>query len=187
MLVVDPVMVAKGGDPLLQQSAVDAVKQHLLPLAARGHTEFAEAEVLVGHRRSTRRMQRARRRGRSPRSGPRCVVDQGRAPAGDADRPGLRRRAFAEFRAERIETANTHGTGCSFSAADCGVAGARAAASGGHRGCQDLVDGGDPGELSDRCWTFAGQPFPRGRPGAAQRPGRLREVPCRREGSGGQS
>ena len=48
MLVVDPVMVAKGGHPLLQQSAVAAVKQHLLPLALVVTPNIPEAEVLSG-------------------------------------------------------------------------------------------------------------------------------------------
>src|ERR671917_496386 len=48
MLVVDPVMVAKGGHPLLQPSAVAAVKQHLLPLALVVTPNVPEAEVLSG-------------------------------------------------------------------------------------------------------------------------------------------
>ena len=48
MLVVDPVMVAKGGHPLLQQSAVAAVKQHLLPLALVVTPNLPEAEILSG-------------------------------------------------------------------------------------------------------------------------------------------
>src|ERR687893_632994 len=47
-LVVDPVMIAKGGHPLLHESAVDAVKQHLLPLALIVTPNIPEAEVLSG-------------------------------------------------------------------------------------------------------------------------------------------
>src|SRR3712207_4732044 len=45
-LVVDPVMIAKGGHPLLQPSAVEAVKLHLLPLALIVTPNIPEAEVL---------------------------------------------------------------------------------------------------------------------------------------------
>src|SRR5829696_655125 len=48
MLVVDPVMVAKGGHPLLQQIAVAAVKEHLLPLALVVRPNIPDADALSG-------------------------------------------------------------------------------------------------------------------------------------------
>ncbi len=48
-VVVDPVMVAKGGDRLLREDAVAALKQHLIPLALVLTPNLPEAEVLVGH------------------------------------------------------------------------------------------------------------------------------------------
>lgn len=47
-LVADPVMVAKGGHPLLQQEAVETLKQRLLPIAAVITPNLPEAEVLTG-------------------------------------------------------------------------------------------------------------------------------------------
>ncbi|MDE2843678.1 MAG: bifunctional hydroxymethylpyrimidine kinase/phosphomethylpyrimidine kinase, partial [Chloroflexota bacterium] len=47
-LVVDPVMVAKSGDPLLQQEAVDSVRNSLEPLAALVTPNVPEAETLAG-------------------------------------------------------------------------------------------------------------------------------------------
>ena len=49
MIVVDPVMVAKGGDRLLEEEAVDALRTQLLPLATVVTPNVPEAEVLVGH------------------------------------------------------------------------------------------------------------------------------------------
>src|ERR1700736_3344580 len=48
-LVVDPVMIAKSGDRLLREDAVDAMRRRLLPLAAVVTPNLPEAEVLAGH------------------------------------------------------------------------------------------------------------------------------------------
>ena len=47
-LVVDPVMVAKSGDSLLRDEAVDSLKTHLIPLAAVVTPNIPEAETLIG-------------------------------------------------------------------------------------------------------------------------------------------
>jgi hydroxymethylpyrimidine/phosphomethylpyrimidine kinase len=116
MLVVDPVMVAKGGHPLLQQSAIAAVKQHLLPLALVVTPNLPEAEVLsditVDSPDAAREAARA-----IAALGPRWVVIKGGHLAGDATDLVFDGEIFAEFHAERIDTPNTHGTGCTFSAA----------------------------------------------------------------------
>src|ERR671916_156640 len=116
MLVVDPVMVAKGGHPLLQQSAVAAVKQHLLPLALVVTPNIPEAEVLSGI--TVDSPDAAREAARAIAAlGPRWVVIKGGHLAGDATDLVYDGERFVEFRAERIDTPNTHGTGCAFSAA----------------------------------------------------------------------
>jgi hydroxymethylpyrimidine/phosphomethylpyrimidine kinase len=116
MLVVDPVMVAKGGHPLLQQSAVAAVKEHLLPLALVVTPNIPEAEVLSGI--AVDSPDAAREAARAIGAlGPRWVVIKGGHLAGDATDLVYDGERFAEFRAERIDTPNTHGTGCTFSAA----------------------------------------------------------------------
>src|SRR5829696_5778118 len=115
-LVVDPVMVAKGGHPLLQQSAVAAVKQHLLPLALVVTPNIPEAEVLSGI--TVDSPDAAREAAQAIGAlGPRWVVIKGGHLAGDATDLVYDGEHFAEFRAERIDTPNTHGTGCTFSAA----------------------------------------------------------------------
>ena len=115
-LVVDPVMIAKGGHPLVQESAVDAVKQHLLPLALVVTPNIPEAEVLAGM--TIDSPETARDAARTIGAlGPRWVVIKGGHLAGDATDLVYDGDTFTEFDADRIDTPNTHGTGDSFSSA----------------------------------------------------------------------
>ena len=115
-LVVDPVMVAKGGHPLLQQSAVAAVKEHLLPLASVVTPNIPEAEILSGV--SIDSDETAREAARAIAAlGPRYVIVKGGHRSGDATDLVFDGVAFTDFKAERIDTSNTHGTGCTYSAA----------------------------------------------------------------------
>jgi hydroxymethylpyrimidine/phosphomethylpyrimidine kinase len=115
-LVVDPVMVAKGGHPLLQESAINAVKSALLPLAMAVTPNIPEAEVLSGI--AVDSPERAREAAKAiAEFGPRYVIIKGGHLTGDATDLVYDGRDFTEFTAERIDTPNTHGTGCSFSAA----------------------------------------------------------------------
>ena len=120
-LVVDPVMIAKGGDRLLRDEAIGAIKAHLLPLAEVLTPNIPEAEVLAGgHIASVEDMRSAARRIRA--MGPRVVVVKGghldRAVSGSdvIDIVSTRERDF-ELRGPRIETRHTHGTGCTFASA----------------------------------------------------------------------
>lgn len=116
-LVVDPVMVAKSGDRLLREDAVDALRTRLLPLAEVVTPNLPEAEVLSRRsiRSSADRLTAARL---ILELGARAVVVKG--GHGDED-PVLDLLVDAdgihEFRAPRIRTTSTHGTGCTFSAA----------------------------------------------------------------------
>ena len=76
-LVVDPVMVAKSGDRLLREDAVQALVRELLPLAMVLTPNLPEAEVLVGHAVADRRRDSSRGRARSSTMGPRSVVMKG--------------------------------------------------------------------------------------------------------------
>jgi hydroxymethylpyrimidine/phosphomethylpyrimidine kinase len=115
-LVIDPVMVAKGGHPLLQPSAVAAVKTFLLPLAMIVTPNAPEAEVLSGV--TIDSAERAREAARIIAAmGPRYVIVKGGHLPGDPIDLVFDGETFTEFRAERIETKNTHGTGDSLSAA----------------------------------------------------------------------
>jgi hydroxymethylpyrimidine/phosphomethylpyrimidine kinase len=114
-LVVDPVMVAKGGARLLRQDAVAALRERLLPLAAIITPNLPEAEVLLG--REIRTMEERRRAARDlVAMGARAAVVKG-GHANDATDVYFDGARLVELSAERIETPNTHGSGCVFSAA----------------------------------------------------------------------
>jgi hydroxymethylpyrimidine kinase/phosphomethylpyrimidine kinase len=115
-LVVDPVMVAKSGDALLEREARDALIGKLLPLALVVTPNLPEASVLTGMRiRSLDGAREAARRIR--RMGPAHVVVKGGHLRGKAIDLFFDGKDFLELQAERIDTKNTHGTGCTFSAA----------------------------------------------------------------------
>lgn len=117
-LVVDPVMVAKSGDALLEPEARDALISSLLPLATVVTPNLPEAEVLCGF--PITAMEGMRRAALAIYArGPRCVVVKGGHLEGtrfstDLFYDGER---FEELSNERIDTRNTHGTGCTFASA----------------------------------------------------------------------
>jgi len=115
-VVVDPVMVATSGDLLLREDAVDAVKSRLLPLALVVTPNRREAEVLAGLEiRSEGDVLESCRRIHA--MGPRYVLVKGGHATGDAVDWLYDGREVVPYRAPRIETTNTHGTGCTLSAA----------------------------------------------------------------------
>jgi hydroxymethylpyrimidine/phosphomethylpyrimidine kinase len=116
-LVVDPVMVAKSGDRLIDEDAVGALVKRLLPLASVVTPNRLEAEALVG--RAVTSMSDARDAARRLCAmGAQGVVVKGGHFEGpeviDLLYDGTR---FHEVRLPRHETRNTHGTGCTFAAA----------------------------------------------------------------------
>ncbi|MGO9308063.1 MAG: bifunctional hydroxymethylpyrimidine kinase/phosphomethylpyrimidine kinase [Spirochaetia bacterium] len=117
-LVVDPVMVAKSGDSLLEPDAREALVTTLLPLATVITPNLPEAEALCGF--PVTDMEGMRRAARSIRAqGPLCVVIKGGHREGASDSTdlfydGVR---FEELSAPRIDSRNTHGTGCTFASA----------------------------------------------------------------------
>jgi len=116
-LVVDPVMVAKGGDRLLRDDAVAAMKTHLFRLAEVLTPNIPEAEALTGTRiTSVDNMLAAARRIRE--MGPRVVIVKGGHAASheSVDVVCLPHAEF-ELRGPRIATVHTHGTGCTFASA----------------------------------------------------------------------
>ena len=115
-LVVDPVMVAKSGDALLQPDARQALIARVLPLALVVTPNLPEAESLAGIPVASRPdMEEAARR--IHRLGPRYVLVKGGHLKGDAIDLLWNGKAFTAFRTPRIESGNTHGTGCTLSAA----------------------------------------------------------------------
>ncbi len=115
-LVVDPVMVAKSGDSLLREEAVESLRRRLVPLAAVVTPNIPEAEVLTGMSITT--SDEVRRAAELiVGMGAASVVVKGghlEGPATDLFYDGSH---FQEFTAQRIDTVNTHGTGCTFASA----------------------------------------------------------------------
>jgi hydroxymethylpyrimidine/phosphomethylpyrimidine kinase len=112
-LIVDPVMVAKGGARLLDKGAHDALVLRLLPLASLVTPNVPEAEILTGMRISSLRdMERAA--DALLGLGPSAVLMKGGHLEGDTVVDILRTADGAEHRFEspRIATRSTHGTGC---------------------------------------------------------------------------
>lgn len=114
-LVVDPVMVAKGGAKLLRDDAVDALRERLLPLAAVVTPNLPEAQVLLD--REIRTLEERRQAARQlVAMGARAAVVKG-GHADDATDVFFDGSQLIELPARRIDTGNTHGSGCVFSAA----------------------------------------------------------------------
>lgn len=117
-LVVDPVMVAKSGHHLLAPDAVEAMRREVLPLAEIITPNLPEAGVLL-HRAAPATLAEMRAAARELRRfGPRLVLLKGGHLDGDESvdifDDGVRQ---VELRAARVATKNTHGTGCTLSAA----------------------------------------------------------------------
>lgn len=109
-VVVDPVMVAKSGAPLLAPDAVAALKRELLPLATVITPNLPEAKALTGLEvRSLEEMQEAAQRIHA--MGAENVVVKGGHLRGAAVDILYDGHDFAEFHAERIATKHTHGSG----------------------------------------------------------------------------
>ena len=116
-IVIDPVMVAKGGAPLLQEEAIEALKKYLLPLATVVTPNIPEAEVISG-----RKIQSLQDRKEAAKIiyslGAKNIMIKGGHEENeqmidllyDGD-------SFIQYESKRIDTMNTHGTGCTFSAA----------------------------------------------------------------------
>lgn len=118
-LIVDPVMIAKGGASLLHQEAIETMRTVLLPLATVVTPNIPEAEELSGMTISSA-ADKKKAAEKLLQLGAKCVVMKG---------GHLQDETFAEdevffqdgssfsIQTERIQTKDTHGTGCTFSAA----------------------------------------------------------------------
>lgn len=117
-LVVDPVMIAKDGSPLLRQEALRALVTHLIPLAAIITPNIPEAEALTG-----KTVRTAGDKKEAAKMlldmGARYVLIKGGHDTASASSDDLLfdGTAFIELTGRRIETPHTHGTGCTLSAA----------------------------------------------------------------------
>ncbi|MDI6805279.1 MAG: bifunctional hydroxymethylpyrimidine kinase/phosphomethylpyrimidine kinase [Candidatus Bathyarchaeia archaeon] len=116
-LVVDPVMIAKSGAQLLKPEAIDALKNHLLPLATVLTPNKFEAEKLSEMEiKDLKKAEIAARK--ISEMGPKAVVIKGGHLEGKMVTDILYYEGkIRKFSSPRVDSKTTHGTGCSFSAA----------------------------------------------------------------------
>ena len=117
-LVVDPVMVAKSGDRLLDAAAERAYVERLFPRAALVTPNLLEAGALLG--RPVRDLAAMRAAARElAATGARAVLVKGGALEGDAVDVLFDGERLVDIPGPRVDTRNVHGTGCTLSAAIC--------------------------------------------------------------------
>ena len=115
-IVLDPVMISKGGHHLLQEEAILALKKTMIPLATMITPNIPEAEVLTGKTIATN--QEMKEACLSIHAlGAKTVLLKGGHLAGDANDLFYDGVNFHWFPEKRIETKNTHGTGCTLASA----------------------------------------------------------------------
>lgn len=118
-VVVDPVMIAKGGASLLQEQAIQAMKEQLLPLATIVTPNLPEAEVLSGMTISSEEDIHLAAQ-KIAALGPAYTVIKGghhTDPDFATDYIFQQNQLLFTVQSRRVPTQNTHGTGCTFSAA----------------------------------------------------------------------
>ena len=143
-LVVDPVMVAKSGDRLLEERrGVEAMRKLLLPLATVVTPNWPEAAALTGQTVDSRG-RRCPGAGRAICGlGAEYVVVKGGHSRGEPNDLVINRESVTRLTGTRVDTRHTHGTGCTFSAAIAAIAGPGTGPASGHRPRQGIRYGGD--------------------------------------------
>ena len=114
--VVDPVMVAKGGSPLLDKKAIQSVKDHLLPIATIITPNLPEAAVLLGTSVAKSKEDMVNQGKALLCLGSKSVLIKGGHSGGRTSNDLLvTEKDHVWFNEKRINTKNTHGTGCTLS------------------------------------------------------------------------
>ncbi len=117
-VVLDPVMIAGSGDPLLDEGAEFAIRSHLMPLASIVTPNLPEAARLLGAAQAVDEKMMVRQGELLLTLGPKAVLIKGGHGAGDeAVDIFLDGTNVVRLAADRIPTRNTHGTGCTLASA----------------------------------------------------------------------
>ena len=117
-VILDPVMIAKGGAPLLAEEAISCLTEELMPLADILTPNLPEAAALLNKKTAQNKDQMVQQAKELLTLGPRAIYLKG----GHFDGPYspdllVSKTDIRWFEAARVQTKNTHGTGCSLSAA----------------------------------------------------------------------
>lgn len=118
-LVVDPVMVAKSGDRLVDQATERAFVRHLLPRATLLTPNLLEAAALLGRPVRDLADMRAAARDLCGLGAAAVLVKAGGLASGDATDVFCDAGGVVEVSGPRVDTRNVHGAGCTLSAAIC--------------------------------------------------------------------
>ncbi len=115
-VVIDPVMYAKNGSPLMQESSIDTLIKTVIPVATLLTPNIPEAEKISGMKIETPEdMQEAAQKIYAMGAG--AVLVKGGHYMGDARDILFDGKEFHTYVEKRIHTKNTHGTGCTLSSA----------------------------------------------------------------------
>lgn len=116
--VLDPVMVATSGDPLFEQDVIEIIRTQLVPQASLVTPNLHEAAILTGETiEDEDEMAHAAERIVNELGAQAVLLKGGHLESGDRVVDILYDGDVRTFRGRRIETTNTHGTGCTLSAA----------------------------------------------------------------------
>jgi hydroxymethylpyrimidine/phosphomethylpyrimidine kinase len=116
--VLDPVMVATSGDPLLEGDAVSAIVDELFPLATLVTPNLDEVAILIGEKpEDVAAMERAARELVKKRGARAALVKGGHLAGAELVDVLFDGRTVRRFTHARVDTTSTHGTGCTLSAA----------------------------------------------------------------------
>lgn len=118
-LVVDPVMVAKSGDRLLQADAVAALLERIIPLATLITPNLPEAALLAGREIESPDDMKEAAAALVRKGATAVLLKGGHLPGDSVVDIYYDGRDWQEWRARRLSTRHTHGTGCTLSAAIC--------------------------------------------------------------------
>ena len=116
-IVLDPVMISKSGYHLLKQDAKDALVRYLFPLAEVVTPNIYEAQAIIGHNIHNIDDMKAAAMDVLKLGAKKVVVKGGHLGKGQATDILYDGREFNELQSHRVDTKNTHGTGCTFSSA----------------------------------------------------------------------
>ncbi len=116
-VVLDPVMVAKSGDALLREDAVQALIDELLPLATVVTPNLPEAARLLGRNGSLAEEERESSAQRLAEAGPAVLLKGGHGEGDVVEDLLVVDGDVLRFRHPRVHTRSTHGTGCTLSSA----------------------------------------------------------------------